>query len=95
MLQLILDNQKQQGKEIGEIKQTLVTLARVEERQLSQRETLERFGRRLDNHSARIDVLEKMAGVRGAVFRWLERLALVAAGGAITKLISTWPWSNP
>lgn len=92
-LQLILSHVQRQGSEISEIKQALVTLARVEERQSSQRETLERYGNRIDGHEDRIIDLEKVSGGRGMVYRWIERISLVAAGGVVTKFISGFPIS--
>lgn len=93
-LQLILSHVQRQGSEISEIKQALVTLARVEERQSSQRETLERYGSRIDSIDDRVDELEKISGSRGMVYRWVERIGLVGAGGVVTKIISAWPWNQ-
>ena len=93
-LSLIVRNQENQDRRLERIESALITLTRVEERQASQRETLARYGRRLDEHDERLNVLERTTGSRGIFFRWLERLGLVGAGGVITKLISAWPWGN-
>lgn len=93
-LKLILDHVQRQGDEISDIKKTLVVLARVEERQQSQRDTLARYGTKIDELDHRVDELEKTSGNRGVMYRWLERIGLVGAGGVATKLIAAWPWGS-
>ena len=93
-LQLILSHVQRQGAEISEIKQALVTLARVEERQASQREDTARNTADIKSLLSRVYELEKITGSRGMVYRWVERIGLVAAGGVVTKVISAWPWGQ-
>lgn len=90
-LALILSHVQNQGQEINEIKTALVTLARVEERQSSQREVLSRYGSSIESIDKRVGELEKVTGTRGVVFHWLERIGLVAAGGVVMKLIHMIP----
>jgi hypothetical protein len=90
-LQLILSHVQSQGREINDIKTTLVTLARVEERQSSQRDVLSRYGSNIELLFKRVSEIEKVTGTRGVVFSWVERLTLVAAGGAVMKIINSFP----
>lgn len=90
-LALILSHVQNQGQEINEIKTALVTLARVEERQSSQREVLARYGTSIEAIFKRLGELEKVTGTRGVVFQWAERIGLVAAGGVVMKAINSWP----
>ena len=90
-LQLILSHVQNQGKEINDIKTTLVTLARVEERQTSQREVLGRYGSNIELLFKRVGELEKVTGTRGVVFQWVERLGLVVAGGVVMKIVNSIP----
>lgn len=94
-LNLILDAVRAQKEEtsniwgeIRGIREALTTLARVEERQSNQREQIGKIEERVNTIFPRIEVLEKIAGSRGMVFVWIERVSLTVAGGVIMLFIN-------
>jgi len=93
ILTQIMNNQTELFAQIKEINKNLVIIARLEERQLTDRSTISRIGEEVRDSteglrllSDRVTVVEGTTSGRGKIFNWLAML--VASG--IVALAVTW-----
>lgn len=93
ILDLILENQRQTREEVTEIKRSLITMVRLDEKLVNQQDGLQRFGGRLDNIDKlmgsaldRLQTLETMEKAKTQLGVWLSGIV----SSVLTAVIVLW-----
>lgn len=74
-------------EKIDKLSETVVQLARVEERQVSQHDAVQRIGKTLDKHEERIDALEEESTGNKPFFNILRFIGAGAGGAVLVKAL--------
>jgi len=81
MMTTIIETQQTMAKEISDIKMSMIEIVRIEEKQISQKEAINRIGKQVDKNDGRLDVLEvSYAEMKNTQGNLSGRVALLAGG---------------